>query len=85
MIIFMGEDVILETMREQNLFSYEYLFIPSNTETKDVGKGSHWFLMCYSEKKKTIYEFDSSYECIHTNAIKMKERLERMYMLFEEK
>lgn len=41
--------------------------------------------MCYCKATQTIYEFDSSYECIHSNAVSMKEKIERMYMLFEEK
>ena len=31
MILFMGEDAILETMRSKELFSFDYLMIPSNT------------------------------------------------------
>lgn len=32
MILFMGEqDVILESMREKELFNFDYLLIPSNT------------------------------------------------------
>ena len=82
MILFMGEDPILETLKEQNLFEYDYLLIPSNTETKDSGKGSHWFLMCYWKANNTLYLFDSSYECIHKNAEIMKKKLERMWFLF---
>lgn len=69
-------------MGPQNLFSYDLIFIPSNTETKTLGKGSHWFLMVFEVHRNKIHLFDSAYEAIHQNARTMAKRLCDMRQMF---
>jgi Ulp1 family protease len=48
-------------MQSQNLFTYRYLLIPSNTDVQETGKGSHWFLMIYDTVENFMYTMDSVY------------------------
>ena len=62
-------------MQGQNLFGYRYLLMPTNTETRETGTGSHWFLMIYDTVLHKMWTMDSAYGCVHANAKLMGERL----------